>query len=132
MFAVRAMWLWVGWTALYGAYQAWFTDTAALQPLVDQLAPFYPVTTQTLQPLTAVGYAVAALSIAWLTAKLANRKRWARTSLVVSLLVQALWTAGQVPDLAQVLSNIPDLVLQSVTLWFLFTPPARAWFSQRA
>jgi hypothetical protein len=131
LYAERALWVWAGWNAVYGIYEACFAGASDLQPMIDMLAPVYPVTPQALRPLTAAIYAVAALSIVWLAVKIGRRRRWARVSILANFVLQALWVSGST-GLADILSNVPDLGLQAAALWFLYTQPARGWFARRS
>ncbi len=126
----RALWIWVAWTCVWGAYETFHPAPASeqngLSPLLDGLT----IPPETLLAVSATGYALTAASIAWIAVKIGTGHSWARTTLMIGFVLQVFWVAGQSSyTLTDYLANVPDLILQCYALYLLYTRPGRDWFN---
>jgi hypothetical protein len=81
--------------------------------------------------MMSAGYVLMAVSMAWVIVKIGAGKRWARGSLLLSFVVEALWVMNQ-PGPLDYLADVPDFVLQICALILLYTRPGRDWFARAA
>ena len=129
VYAERSLWAWLAWTCLYGAYQTWGPASHSAAEAAAQLQDIVGVAPGSLQSLTIAGYALAAVSIAWMVVKIGDGKNWARRSLLVTFILEVLWASAQSDaSVADYLSDVPDLGLQAYALYLLYTKTARLWF----
>jgi hypothetical protein len=129
VYAERSLWIWLAWTCLYGAYQAWGPGSHAGAEIAEQFQDIIAITPGAMQSLTVVAYVLAALSVAWLVVKIGDGKTWARRSLLVTFILEVLWAVGQPSaGLMDYLTDVPDLGLQAFALYQLYTAPSRQWF----
>jgi hypothetical protein len=131
---LRAQWtlgLWTAWLCLFGLYRSWRSLPGIQDMMTEQLHGAVSVAPETMLEITLVGYALLALTLAWLIFKIGQGKKWARTGLFVSFASQFLWTA--IPPyhgIVDYLADAPDLGLQFFALCMLYTWPGRAWFTR--
>lgn len=99
--------------------------------MAEQLQGALTVAPETLLQVTLAVYALLALTLVWFVFKIGQGKPWARTSLLLSFALQALWTAAPpYHGAAEYLPDVPDLGLQIYALYLLYTWPGRAWFTR--
>ncbi|MHB1206586.1 MAG: hypothetical protein ACYCZX_13535 [Rhodospirillaceae bacterium] len=123
------LWAWTAWTLMLGLYRTWMSGID--KTLTDQLQGIVSIPPGALQEVMSAGYVLMAVSMAWVIAKIGGGKRWARGSLLLSFVVEALWVMNQ-PGPLDYLSDIPDFVLQIYALTLLYARPGRDWFASPA
>jgi hypothetical protein len=117
IYAERALWVWAAWVAAYGFYQTLFGGALGEAQSMVSLPP------ATLRALTATFYMVAAASVVGLALQVAQGKKWARITLLLSFLLQAVWELGG-GDILSHLADAPDLGLQGYALYMLYRKPS--------
>jgi hypothetical protein len=129
--AELALWAWTAWICSTGLYRAW-TAIAQIEGAINsQLQGVITVSPQTLKALALTGYTLLALIMIWLIFKIAAGKRWARTSLFLSFVVDVLYTTSSPHrGVRSVLTDLPDLGLQIYVLFLLYTAPGSFWFKR--
>lgn len=125
------LWAWTAWTLVLGLYQTWLSTSGVDKAVTDQLQGIVAIPPGALQEVMSAGYGLMAVSMAWVIAKIGAGKRWARGSLLLSFVVEALWVLNQ-PGPLDYLSDIPDFVMQIYALTLLYTRPGREWFTHPA
>jgi hypothetical protein len=129
--AAWVLWAWTAWTLALGLYQTWASTSGIDKIVTDQLQGLVVVAPGALQKMMSAGYVLMAVSMAWVIAKIGDGKRWARGSLLLSFIVEALWIMNQ-PGSLGYLTDVPDLVLQVCALFLIYTRPGRDWFTRTA
>jgi hypothetical protein len=120
------LWAWTTWITAAGIYQSWTTIPAVLS---DYLSGLVSIDTATLHELIVAVYAIAAGLTAWAIWELGLGRRWARTGLLLTFAVDLIWSAASLFHGAlSYLSDIPDLGLQGIAIYLLYTLPGRLWF----
>ena len=124
-----ALWVWTAWTFAYGLYRTWGPKTADETAMTDALKGLVAIQPESLHSAMAAGYALMALSMVWVVFKIGDGKPWARGSLLLSFVIEALWIGGQSGPFDYV-ANVPDLAFQIYALYLLYTNPGRLWFKR--
>ena len=120
------LWIWTAWTTGSGIFQSWTT----LPNLVaDQLGGLVSVSLGSLHEIIVIFYVVVAILSAWIIWRIGVGRRWARSSLLLSFIVDAVWTlAPPYRGFSGYLLAVPDLGLQAIAIYLLYASPGRAWF----
>ena len=129
--AEAVLWIWTAWTLALGLYQTWASGAGLDKTVTDQLQGLVTIPPGALQEVVSTGYVLMAVSMAWVIAKIGGGKDWARGSLLLSFVVEALWVMNQ-PGPLDYLADVPDFVLQIYALTLLYTRPGRDWFAHTA
>ena len=133
---VRAEWAlgaWAAWLCLFGVYQSWSSLPGVQTMITEQLQGAISISSETLLEITIAGYALLALTMIWFVFKIGQGKKWARSSLLLSCVLQTLWTAWPpYHGVIDYLPDVPDLGLQFYALYLLYTWPGRTWFTREA
>ena len=131
VYAELALWAWTAWTCLFGFLQTRSQIPEIEQAMAGDLQGLISIAPETLLRAAAGGYAAIAAVSAWFIVKLAAGKHWARSSFMWSFVFQVLlmalppyhrMTAGEF------LGAVPDIGLQILALYLLYTLPGSAWF----
>jgi peptidoglycan/LPS O-acetylase OafA/YrhL len=131
LYAERALWAWTAWICLFGVYQTSASIPDIEQAITTQLQGTVTITPQTLMAVTVVGYAALALTMIWIVLKIGAGKRWARSSLLLGFILDALYTLSPPHHgILGYLTDVPDLGLQIYTLVMLYTAPGSGWFNR--
>ncbi len=123
---------WTAWLCLFGIYQSWRDLEKFEDILATQLQGMISISATTMMEITVACYALIALSLVWIILKIGQGKNWARLSILVNLVFQALWT--MIPSdhgLLGYLPSVPDLGLQMYALYLLYTADGRTWFNHK-
>jgi hypothetical protein len=132
LYAERALWAWTAWICLFGVYQTSASIPDIEQAITTQLQGMVTITPQTLIAVTVVGYAALALTMIWIVLKIGAGKRWARSSLLLGFILDALYTLSPPHHgILGYLTDVPDLGLQIYALVMLYTAPGSGWFNRR-
>jgi hypothetical protein len=130
--AERALWAWTAWICLFGVYQTSASIQDIEQAIATQLQGMFMMTPQTLMAVTVIGYAVLALTMIWIVVKIGAGKRWARSSLLLGFILDALYRLSPpYHGILGYLTDVPDLGLQIYALAMLYTAPGSGWFNRR-
>jgi hypothetical protein len=130
--AELALWAWTAWICLFGVYQISASISDIEQAIATELEGMVVITPQTLMAVTLVGYAALALTMVWIVLKIGAGKRWARSSLLLGFILDALYRLS--PPYHRILgyrTDVPDLGLQIYALVMLYTSPGSGWFNRR-
>jgi len=125
--AELALWAWTGWVCLFGLYQTW-TEISWIEAILNsQLPGMVALTPQALMVASGAVYAAVALTMGWVVVKIGRGKNWARSSLLVGFILDAIFTLS--PPYRDVLKTaLPELGLQIYALFLLYTAPGSGWF----
>ena len=123
------LWVWTAWTLGYGLYQTWAPSPPDDGGLTDTLKTLVPIPPASLHSAMAAGYALVALSMAWVVFRIGDGKTWARGSLLLSFVVEAVWIVSQSGPFDFV-ADLPDMLLQGYAVYLLYTNPGRTWFKR--
>ena len=127
--AERALWAWTAWICLFGVYQTLASIPDLEQEITTQLEGTVTITPQTLMAATVVGYAALALTMVWMVLKIGAGKRWARRSLLLAFILDALYTLSPPHHgILGYVTDVPDLGLQIYALVGLYTAPGSGSF----
>jgi hypothetical protein len=128
-YAERALWAWTAWICLFGLYQTWAEIPDVEQAITTQLQGIVATTPQTLMVAAIAGYAVLALTSVWIIFKIGAGKNWARNSLLLGFILDALYTLSPpYHGILGYLTDLPDFGLQIYALCLLYTAPGSGWF----
>src|SRR5262249_13144656 len=98
--------------------------------LGEQLQAVAPeITSDMMKPIVLGAYVLVALTMAGVVAQIGRGRRWARFSLVLSLVAEALFFGGGTAW--DYINTAIDLGLQAYALYLLYTGAGRAWFTPR-
>jgi len=129
LYAEWALWLWTTWTCLFGMYQTGTELPQQVQSLNEQLQGLATIEPKTMMQLAIVGYAVTGISLAWAIYEIGRRKHWPRSSLLWGFAIELVWMLFFPPHgLKEWLTDIPDIALQVIAIYWLYTSPAKEWF----
>lgn len=124
------LWFWTAWTTGAGIFQSW---TTLPNLLADQLAGLVFVSSDTLHEIIVVFYVIVAILSAWIIWWIGAGKRWARRSLVLSFIADAVWTlAPPYHGFSGYLLGVPDLGLQALAIYLLYASPGRFCFEDKS
>ncbi|WP_158802869.1 hypothetical protein [Acidisoma sp. L85] len=127
-FAEVTLWTWTGWETASGIYQSW---TSVPKLAANQLSGLIFVTPWTIHELIVAFYVIGACLSAWIIWQIGAGKRWARSSLLLSLLADAIWTAAPpYNNIPGYMWAIPDLGPQVAATYLLYFHPGRLWFEE--
>ena len=129
LWAEWALWTWTAWLCGYGIYQV-FNPDAASQDLLTQLQAYATIGPEQLRTVVGAIYVLVGITMVLLVFRIGAGRRWARASLMLSFVVQALYVAQSDPS--EYLTNAPDLIFQGIAVYLLYTDPGRQWFAKRA
>ena len=117
---------------MFGLYQSWGGPPESEKAVTDQLQFIAGITPDSLRTMTIAVYAIAALSTAWVVVNIGAGKTWARTTLLIGVVLEALWVSAQ-SDVSALdyAADVPDFALQIYALYLLYTKPGRGWFGRR-
>jgi hypothetical protein len=123
------LWFWTVWTTGAGIFQSW---TTLPNLLANQVAGLVSVSSDTLHEVIVVFYVMVAILSVWIIWWIGAGKRWARSSLLLSFIADAVWTlAPPNHGLSGYLSAVPDLGLQAIAIYLLYVRPGRSWFEKK-
>lgn len=127
-----ALWAWTAWICLFGIYQTLVGGSGSDKAITDQFQSIIEVPPETLRTTIVAGYGLAGASMAWVVIKIGAGKTWARRTVLVSFILEALWAAAGQTDasVADFLADVPDFGLQMYALYLLYTRPGRQWFGK--
>ena len=130
-YALWALGAWAAWLFFFGVYQTW-VGLPALQALINEpLQGVISVESRLMLEMAVATYGMVALSLVWVAYKVNQGKRWARTTLLVSFVLEVLWIImPPYHGWADYLSDVPDLGLQLYALYLMLTWPGRTWFNR--
>jgi uncharacterized membrane protein len=98
----------------------------------DQLAGLAVVSPDTLHEIIIVFYVIVAIVSVRIIWWIGARNRWARSSLLLSFIADAVWTlAPPYHGFSGYLLAVPDLGLQAVAIYLLYASPGRLWFEKK-
>jgi hypothetical protein len=136
--ATRILWVWTILSFVYGVYSKWadlqnidhmITDqTQAMHDMMLIEPDFSLQSVLNIYTIITV-YALLSAGAAWVIWKIGAGKNWARLSLLLSFILDVLWTV--IPPYHGVpyfLAATLDLGAQIAALYLLYTWPGRAWF----
>jgi hypothetical protein len=124
-----ALWAWTAWVGVFGIYQTLGASSGVDKEIADQLQAIAGIPTATLRTVVIAGYVLASASMAWVVFKIGAGKNWARLTVLVSFILEALWVAAQSDATTMdYLADVPDFGLQMYALYLLYTEPGRQWF----
>lgn len=124
---------WAAWLCLFGIYQS-YRDLEEFEALMaTQFQGLISISATTMMQISVACYALIALSLVLVILKIGQGKNWARLSILVNLIFQALWTMMPSDQgLLGFLPSVPDLGLQTYALYLLYTADGRTWFNHKA
>jgi hypothetical protein len=132
LYAEWALWAWTVWICLSGIYQVWSELPEIEQMMSDALQGVYTMQPRALLEMTIAGYGLLALLSAWIIVKIGAGKHWARGSLLWGFGLQAVCIAfPPYRGISEYLADIPDLGLQGIAIFLLYTRPGRGWFASK-
>ncbi|MDP9128432.1 MAG: hypothetical protein M3N08_09270 [Pseudomonadota bacterium] len=127
-----ALWVWTVWICAFGAYDA-VQSLPEIEPIMaSQLQGLATIDHTTLLESVIAGYAFLALTSVWVIWRIGAGKNWARASVLVGFILEAVWCA--VPPYGGYRAfflAIPDFGLQAYALYLLYTEPGASWFNQK-
>lgn len=130
--AERALWAWTGWICVFGLYQSWVEIPRIEAAIGSQLQGMVALAPRTLMAASGAGYAALALTMVWVIFKIGRGRNWARHSLLLGFILDAIYTLS--PPYHGLLSyrtDLPDLGLQIYALHRLYTAPGNSWFNRK-
>jgi hypothetical protein len=132
IYAEYALLAWTAWICSFGVYQSWKSIPELEAMVTSQFQGMMSLPpAATLLEIVIAGYALLALTVVWLIWKIGQGKKWARSSLLLSVALQALWDAAPpYHGMLAYLPDIPDLGLQLYAVYLLYTWPGRTWFNR--
>ena len=130
--AELALWVWIAWVCLFGIWHEWSGIGETVQSVSEQTGGMVTIDPNDLLLMIVAGYlAIAALS-AWFIVKLGQGRQWARSSVLWSLVLQAVVTPlPPFHPFVEYLGDIPDLGLQLFATILLYRPASSAWFEDK-
>ena len=126
LYAQIALWIWTAWTCLFGMYQAWRSLPEIENTIAEQSQGMIAVPTRLLQEFIVGGYAGLAPVLLLVVFGIGAGNKVARASIAWLSLLWAFFSPFH--EGADYLTDIPDIGLQSIALYFLYTQPGAAWF----
>ena len=127
--AEQALWVWTAWICLFGVYQSWLGIPEIEREMTEQLQGVFSLDPQKLFEGIVGGYAVVAVTSAWVVMKIGVGQNWARRSLLWGFVLEVLYSAFPPYQGGwDLLAGIPDFGLQIYALTLLYTKPRSDWF----
>lgn len=127
------LWAWTAWICIYGVYQTMSGASGADAMLGQELQSVIDIPPESMRTVIIIAYIAVAVSMAAVVAQIGRGRRWARVSLLISFVFEILLFSGpQESGVTGYLTLIPDLGLQSVALYLLYTKPGRDWFAKKS
>jgi hypothetical protein len=100
--------------------------------IAKQLDGFISVRQPIVDDMIVVFYLVTAAFSVWAVWELGLGRRWARIGFLLNFAVDAIWTfAPPYHGGAVFLWAVPDLGLQALAMYVLYSSPGRHWFEYR-
>ncbi|WP_284945329.1 hypothetical protein [Acidisoma cladoniae] len=120
------LWAWTAWTAIAGIYQSLATIP---KMIATQLGGLISISQTTVDELIVFFYLLTAAFSAWAVWEIGLGRRWARTGFLLNFIIDAMWTfAPPYHGYVVLLWAAPDLGLQAVAIYMLYSSPGRYWF----
>jgi hypothetical protein len=129
--AERILWAWTAWVTGLGIYQSGTSVQSMEKLIADHLPMTMPFNPEALQGAVIAGYVISAEFLAWMVLKIGEGRRWARTSLLLSFVFDAVST-GMPPyhGVSGILLAAADLGPQTIAVFLLYTLPGRIKFQR--
>jgi hypothetical protein len=122
------LWAWTGWVTASLVYQTW---TSVPKLAADQLSGLVFIAPRTAHELIVAFYVIGAGLSAWIIWQIGAGKRWARSSLCLSLAADVLWAATPAyNNICDYIFAMFDLGSQVVATYLLYSRPGRLWFEE--
>ena len=130
-YAEWALWGWTAWICLFGIYQSLVSLPGIKTMMDEQLQGMISFELKDMRLFVIASYLAMALTLVWFVFKIGQGKRWARTSLLIGVVLQALYIVmSPYQGMLNYLPDVPDIGLQVYALYLLYTWPGRTWFTR--
>lgn len=124
LYGTLGLGVWTAWICLFGIFETRTSLSQIQQMLPAELAGTMVIDTARATPFIVASYAMLGLLSAWFIWKTGQGKLWARASFLWGFILQTLITIFPPYNL----SDIPDIGLQALALYWLYSRPSRRWF----